>query len=244
MQPKRTGGFQPPTRRGPSADTGAKAQPASPDLASVVDHADQLDYPIEEIQRLLMVSRAQHDDALTEFIENGASAPNRDLRGVAQSERHQIGAPTLELLQAVHAQRDCEPRHAFRVHHARPEAVAHLTTPGSLIADFGVQSASIHLPNAKNWLLEHPNDATEKFIFVLDKDVPKKNVATGFLVDHLLVLPGEVLQVVEAQQRDGTTYVMLRQTGSTADRAVHSPFDGTVYERFAEKQARLASWLT
>lgn len=225
-----------------SSDVATIVRPSSPKLAEILDDHGKRAYPHMDIAKLLESSKAEHVQSIPEFVENGAAVPNGDLRKVSTTcDNHELQSSTVELLQDLHSQNDCEDRYAFRVQYARPEAVARLTTPGTHIADFGIQSASIHLPNAEDWRLERPVDASKKFIFVLDKDVPKKNIATGFLVDHLVVLPGQILKVGESVERAGTIYVMLKAAHQHVDQPIYSPFDGKECPNFSDKTAYLAS---
>ncbi|MDR6534609.1 hypothetical protein J2739_000369 [Variovorax soli] len=148
------------------------------------------------------------------------------------------------MLRDLYLQTSCEEQYAFRLYFARPEVSEKLTTPGTRIADFGVQSASIHLPHAENWQLEHPTEATEKFIFVLDKNVPKQNISTGFLPDLVAVMPGEVLEVSDVAELPGTTYIMLKAVQMQSDQPVYSPFDGTAYVNLSAKKDYLTSFQT
>jgi hypothetical protein len=216
-------------------------QPSSPKLSEVLDDHGKQAYPYMAIAHLLKSSKAEHVQSIPDFVENGACIPNGDLRKIATCDNHELKNSTIELLQDLHSQIDCEDRYAFRVLYARPEAVMRLTTPGTHIADLGIQSASIYLPNAEDWQLERPFDASKKFIFVLDKDVPKKNIATGFLGDHVVVLPGQVLEVGESVERAGTTYVMLKAPQQHVDQPIYNPFNGMECPSFSDKVAYLAS---
>lgn len=187
-------------------------------------------------------SVAEHASAIPEFVENGAAEPNNDLRLLVTQDGHMISGSTAELLKELHQQSDWNGQCAYRVFHACPEAAARLTTPGTCIADLGVQSASIHLPHAQQWQLEHPARASQRFIFVLAGDVPKKNIATGFLLDHVVVLPATLLEVAECTQRQDATYVLLKAAQPQEHQAIYSPFDGQAYESFARAKDLLKAF--
>ncbi|NIM40309.1 MAG: hypothetical protein GTN84_03655 [Hydrogenophaga sp.] len=210
-------------------------------MTELLDDHGKRGYPHTDIAHLLKSSKAEHVQSIPEFVENGAAVPNGDLRKVAKCDDHRLQSSTVELLEDLRSQCDCDNQYAFRVQYVRPEAVTRLTTPGTHIADLGIQSASIHLPNAEDWQLERPVDASKKFIFVLGKDVPKKNIATGFLVDHVVVLPGQILEIGDSVERAGTTYVMLKAAHQQVDQPIYNPFDGMECSNFADKTAYLAS---
>jgi hypothetical protein len=157
---------------------------------------------------------------------------------------HQISAPTARLLRELHGQEGYENEPAFRVYYARPEAREKLITRGTRIADVGIQSASIFFVNAENWSgkLHHPGEAIQKFVFVLDKNVPKKNISTRFLLDHVAIMPGEILEVSDVAELPDTTCIMLKGAPMQTEQPVFSPFDGTEYVNFSAKKDYLASF--
>lgn len=220
------------------------AAPPAATLSDILNHPDLRKFSASKLLKLAQSSRAEMADSIDEFVENGAKAPNSDLRKVAELDLHQISAPTAQLLRELHGQEDYQNELAFRVYYARPEAKEKLMTRGTCIADFGIQSASIFFINAENWSgkLEHPGEAIQKFVFVLDKDVPKKNVSIGFLPDHVTIMPCEILQVSDVAELPDTTYVMLKAAPVHIDQPVFSPFDGTEYVNFSAKKDYLASF--
>jgi hypothetical protein len=195
----------------------------------------------EKLTNLICASKAESSGSIEEYAENGAKISNADLRKIATENSHKISGDSALLLKDLRAQNNCEATIAFRLHYAKPECVQLLTTPGTLVADFGVTSANIHLKNAEDWLLSHPDDATEKIIIVLGPNVPKKNISIGFLMDHVAVLPGEVLKVSDCVKEGGLIYVLLEEANdSPPHEPVYSPFDGTAYSDFYAKKAALS----
>ena len=224
------------------SSAGEASPPSSPALHDILNDPHNQDISIENLKSLIKTSKAEHSLSIPDFVENGARAPNSDLRKVATLDSHNINKDTEDLLRDLYSQDDCKDRYAFRLYHARPEVAGKLSAPGTRIADFGVQSASIHLSNAENWVLDHPAEGTKRIIFVLDKNVPKKNISTNFLVDHVVVLPGEVLEISDCEERAGTTYVMLKAAGMQVDQPVYSSFDGSEYVNFHDKKAYFESF--
>ena len=218
--------------------------PPAPTLSDILSHPDLREFSISKLHRLAQLSRTDMADSIDEFVEDGAEAPNCDLRKVAELDSHQISAPTARLLRELHGQESYENELAFRVYHASPAARERLTTRGTRIADLGIQSANIFFVNAENWngKLSHPVEAIQKFIFVFDKDVPKKNLSTGFLMDHVAIMPGEILEVSDVDERPDATYIMLKGVPMQAEQPVFSPFDGTEYVNFSAKKDYLASF--
>jgi hypothetical protein len=218
--------------------------PPASTLREILSNPDLREFSVDKLHKLIQSSSAERADSIGEFVENGAEAPNSDLRKIAELESHQISADTGELLRDLHGQKSYENELAFRVYHASPAARERLTTRGTRIADLGIQSANIFFVNAENWngKLSHPVEAIQKFIFVFDKDVPKKNLSTGFLMDHVAIMPGEILEVSDVDERPDATYIMLKGVPMQAEQPVFSPFDGTEYVNFSAKKDYLASF--
>lgn len=210
-------------------------------LAAILGSPSQRVFPAQALQCLARESQAEDTAFIREFVENSAAEPNCDLRLLTTQDVCKITASTAALLQELHGQADCDGRLAYRTLYACPEATFRLTTPGTCIADFGVQSASIHLPHAENWKLEHPDQASEKFILVIAEDVPKKNISTDFLLDHVVILPGTVLEVVEFEKRQDATYVLLQAAPHDLPATIYSSFDGKAIENFSRAKDFLSS---
>jgi len=214
-----------------------------PRLADILDDPKRREWPEQAIKELLKTSEAERSQEIADYTEDGASEPKKELRCAAKANGYKISESTTQLLRDLYQQKDYQ-GYAFRLFYARPEVADKVFTPGTRVADFATQSASIHLGHAHEWMklgVEHEAKATQAIILVFDTKVPKKNIASGFLMDHVLVMPGEVFEVSEKEERPDAIYVMLKHVQLQDHEPVYSSFDGTELVDFHDKKAHLDS---
>ncbi|HEY0288084.1 MAG TPA: hypothetical protein VGC62_13895 [Pseudomonas sp.] len=91
---------------------------------------------------------------------------------------------------------------AFRAAHISLSAFGRLQSKiGTIFADRGVQSASVSRFNATEWaadmfVTQHASDNTKAIFLIYDRSVPKKNMFTNFLGDHVGIAPQTLLQLM------------------------------------------------
>ncbi len=85
---------------------------------------------------------------------------------------------------------------------------------GDVIADKGFMSASALAGNSIGWKDSWSRNIVETkgehIIMVFDKNIPKKNAGTGFLVDHILIKPRTPLKVVSIMIATDTKGIPVR----------------------------------
>lgn len=85
---------------------------------------------------------------------------------------------------------------------------------GTIFADRGIQSASVNQANASRWSIDNfvtqfkgPNDHSIFMIF--DASIPKKNMFTNFLGDHVGIGPETPLQLMAFKTVDHVNYALF-----------------------------------
>lgn len=104
---------------------------------------------------------------------------------------------------------------------------------GKVFQDPGVQSASTTLQGLVDldvWAKTKPDKekgAIQPVVYVFDESVPKMNVATKKMPDHLAIGPNEFMKVMDVKEREGTLFVYLSSPTAKPKRVNHI-FDGEI----------------
>ncbi|MEJ5059171.1 MULTISPECIES: RHS repeat domain-containing protein [unclassified Pseudomonas] len=198
------------------------------------------------IVQLLETSQAADFQSINDFIEAGQGHPNRDLRKLANSKSLRLKDSTTELINELHKLGAMEEKLiAYRSIKTTEMGIAELQKKGNLVTDLGIQSASVTRKNAEDWGSGWAKDASKvprDVMIIFGADVPKTNLATGFLIDHVAILPAEKLEVADSELKDGKLYVLLTKPTSANDiNTVFTIFDGTIINNLSEIQSFLRS---
>jgi hypothetical protein len=83
--------------------------------------------------------------------------------------------------------------------------------PGTIFADKGIQSASISPLNASRWsdddyIIQSANPDDRAIFMIFDPSIPKKNMFTSFLGDHVGIAPETPLQLMAFKTVDNVNY--------------------------------------
>jgi hypothetical protein len=101
---------------------------------------------------------------------------------------------------------------AFRVTHVSAAGLQRLKSRlGLNFSDKGVQSASVSRFNAAAWsqeqfITQHATPDNQLVFMVFDKSVPKKNLFSHLLGDHVGVAPGTPMQLTASQETAGHSF--------------------------------------
>ncbi|NWE23672.1 hypothetical protein [Pseudomonas sp. P7548] len=80
------------------------------------------------------------------------------------------------------------------------------------------------------WAQTEPNKekgTTQKVVYVFDESVPKMNLSTKKMPDHLAIGPNEFMKVMAVKESDGTLFVYL-SSPTTKPKIVNHIFDGEI----------------
>jgi hypothetical protein len=242
----------PPLAERPSAIFSRPAPPETWRLDRIISQADPDPQRLRGIhQKLLDSSDAEDHPALTDYIEQGHAAPNADLRQLETNPQHQLSDDTTELLGSFKKMTWMSAKSfMYRSIKVQPAGLEGLKEKGRWVADLGVQSATVTKRSAMNWGKAWAGDAssaTENVMFVFSMDIPRINLASGLFADHVAVLPGEKLEVVESitatKNNQEMTYVLLgKPADSVPQRPVHSLFTGEIISTYADTAKRLKAY--
>lgn len=108
---------------------------------------------------------------------------------------------------------------AFRVSHVSSASLQRLKGKiGLIYADKGVQSASVSRFNATRWsentfVTQHATADNHLIFMIFDKSIPKKNMFSPLLGDHVGITPGTPMQLTAIREVDGKffTYFSMPQ---------------------------------
>ncbi|WP_157861794.1 hypothetical protein [Erwinia tasmaniensis] len=163
----------------------------------------------EELQRavdtLEYLSQEMTDSpALADFTEAGNEGINQYLRYAKGDYSSQVA----ELMNEYEKLKDYE-GFSYRVM-TMPAARIELLTVGNIVLDKGFASSSAIFNNAKEWLADkyiRKSKRNKYIVIVYGKEIRKKIAGTSLLTDHILISPGEKLNICAKSEVDGVTYL-------------------------------------
>lgn len=186
-----------------------------------------------ELVSLMNGSKAEQFQSMSHYTEAGSDEINSVLR--TQTDPGAYPKNVKDFLSDLKQQADYEGM-AYRYSYISPEGAKKLKSGvGKVFRDPGVQSASIQPTNVKEWGTWAKSDEVTKgsqpVIYAFDEYVPKKNLASGTLPDHVAVPPDASLEVVATKEKDGILYVYLTAPAKMPKQR-YNLFDGTVARPF------------
>lgn len=181
-----------------------------------------------ELTRLAQSSKAESFQSLTEYTEAGSDEINNTLR--TQVDPSQYPPNVKEFLSDLAEQADYDGK-GYRYAFVTSEGANKLKNGvGAVFRDAGVQSASSQPFNAKDWgVWAEGTIATrdkQAVIYVFDESIPKKNLSTGILLDHIAVEPDTSLEVRATQEQNGILYVYFDSPTEVPEQR-YNLFDGS-----------------
>ncbi|WP_460383482.1 dermonecrotic toxin domain-containing protein [Pseudomonas amygdali] len=177
------------------------AWPASLEEAS---SAERLKFEADYLA-LSKASNAESFSEIAAYTEGGSAAINPVLRNGMRN------ATTSRFLRQFYK---LKPWHgtAFGSTYVSSEGVACLEREiGAVFTDNGVQSASVSRANASRWsqdgfVSSNANSENHPVFFIFAPNVPKKNMFTGFLGDHVAIPPGTRVQLGATTRVNGQLF--------------------------------------
>ena len=177
---------------------------------------------LDEPRFLTLAQRAKAElyPELLDYIEGGSGQINRLLRSGTRTPQTQA------FLNQFYRLREWK-GDAFRAVHVTEEGLKQLRSElGAVFVDAGVQSASISRANAVRWSLDsfvtdQAPSGTHPVFLIFAPSVPKKNLFSGFLADHVGIPPGTRLQLSAFREVNGQSFAYF----TAPDRIVYETFD-------------------
>ncbi|GAB7530673.1 hypothetical protein PS3A_30840 [Pseudomonas sp. 3A(2025)] len=158
--------------------------------------------------RYMALARSSNTEDLThitDYCEGGSSPFNSLLRSQRQSAELKLFLNDFYRLHACSEQ-------AYRATNISRAGLQRLQDNlGGLFADHGVQSASLNRVNATLWsvdpiITQHANPDTLPIYMIFDACIPKKNLFTTFLGDHVAIAPDTPLQLLAIREVEQQWY--------------------------------------
>ncbi len=171
-------------------------------------------------------AKAELYPELLDYIEGGSAEINRLLRSGARTPQVRT------FLNQFHCLRSWK-GDAFRAMHVTDESLQQLRRElGAVFVDAGVQSASISRGNAVRWSLDRfvsdqAASNTHPVFLIFAPSVPKKNMFSDFLADHVAIPPGTRLQLRAFHEVNGQAFAYF----TAPDKLVYETFDLFTGER-------------
>ncbi|KTB76649.1 hypothetical protein AO070_23505 [Pseudomonas syringae pv. syringae PD2766] len=154
---------------------------------------------------LAKTSNAENFSEIVAYVEGGSMDINPLLRSGVRN------ATTRKFLRQFHKLKAWEGT-AFRATYVSSDGVACLEREvGAVFTDNGVQSASVSRANASRWsqdgfVSRNANAENHPVFFIYAPGVPKKNMFTGFLGDHVAIPPGTYVQLGATKRINGQLF--------------------------------------
>lgn len=183
----------------------------------------------DQMTSLIQQSRAEDSQIMTDYIEAGSKRINSRLR--KQQDSTKYSRRVKEFMTDFSSQADYHGP-AYRYTYVSPAGKEALKSGvGKVFRGPAVQSSSTHPANVKGWSTwAEDNPLTQNnppAIYVFDESVPKKNLSSGFLLDHVAVPPDTSLKVLATKEQDGILYVYFGAPTETPTER-YNLFDGSV----------------
>jgi hypothetical protein len=150
------------------------------------------------------------------YCEAGSEDINRLLRASVNN------AVTRQFLRQFYQLNDYQGV-AFRVTHVSTAGLQRLkSTLGLSFCDGGVQSASVSRFNAAQWsqspfISQHATPDNHLVFLLFDATIPKKNLFSHLLGDHVGVAPGTPMQLIATQETGGKSFLYFTSPQELGD---------------------------
>lgn len=163
----------------------------------------------DSLQKLSAESKAQNSKSIVEYVDKDVDQLNNALR--TEFDDNNYPDAIKKFLSDFKLQANYEGQ-AYRFVYVKPEGAEALKNGlGKVFRDRGIQSSSTQASNVKgwdNWGAEQiPSSDRKAAIFVFDEYVPKKNISTSQLKDHVAIPPNTSLEVRATREDNGLLYI-------------------------------------
>lgn len=211
-----------------------KYRQARAELDTVIAQHNALSAPVTEqetqaftrvLVALIEGSNAEDFEGVETYIHADSDVVNRPLRSGNTT-------PELEAFLAEFNQLNAYEGKAYRSAFVTKDGAKRIKNGvGKVFQDFGVQSASVTVRNSAEWegwaktAVKGRSDETHPVVFVFDESIPKKNVSTEFLMDHVAVGAGENMKVLAYEEHNGKLFVYLSRPSEAPDH-LYNIYDG------------------
>ncbi|OKO47992.1 hypothetical protein BMH52_13605 [Pseudomonas sp. BTN1] len=187
----------------------------------------------QSLEDLINGSKAEHSQALGKYTEGGSAEINSELR--AKSDPNEYSEELKKLLSDLDNQADYRGP-AFRYSYVSAEGAKKLKAGvGKVFRGPAIQSSSSQPSNVKGWSTWAKDDPltqnNQPVIYIFNESIPKKNLSSGFLVDHVAIKPNVSLEVLATKEKDGILYVYF-DAPTKVPKERYNLYDGSVARPF------------
>lgn len=182
---------------------------------------------INTMVKLMGESNAEDFDLIENYSHAGSDFVNVPLRAGVRT-------PELEQFLVEFNQLNPYEGKAYRSAFITAEGAKRIKdSVGKIFHDPGVQSASATIRNSVEWegwakgMVKGKGHATQQVVYVFDESVPKMNLSTSLLKDHVAIGPGEFMKVMAVKEQEGKLFVYISSPTKTPNQ-VFNIFDGEV----------------
>ena len=185
-----------------------------PTSAEQVGAAEKSAYETDYLA-MAQTANTEYLPEVLDYCEGGSAEVNSALRSGQSTPQTRL---FLEEFYRLHEYRSM----AFRATHVSLNGLQRLKSGvGLVFVDPGIQSASISRWGAQQWsvdkfVTQHASPYTKAVFVIFDTTVPKKNLFTSFLGDHVAIAPSVPLQLMSVREVDTNVYLYV-------SRAMHVP---------------------
>ncbi|QUW65035.1 hypothetical protein KFQ04_21770 [Pseudomonas synxantha] len=198
-------------------------------------HADMAlpvkEHEVEQFTKTLVTLMGESNAGEFEWIETYTHADSDFVNGPLRAGKT---TPELEAFLGEFNQLNPYEGKAYRSAFVTDEGAKRLKDGvGKVFQDLGVQSASATVRNSAEWegwakgAAKQRTHATQQVVYVFDESVPKMNMSTDFLKDHVAIGAGKVLQVLAFKEQGQKLFVYLASP-SKIPKHVYNLFDGKI----------------
>ncbi|WP_411389156.1 hypothetical protein [Pseudomonas sp. MPB23] len=211
-----------------------KYRDARKELAAVVEKHNhsgdalteqQKDEFTQTLTKLIGESNADNFEHVGTYIHADSDFVNQPLRANRRT-------PELEEFLREFDQLKPYEGKAYRSAYVTPEGASRIKNGvGKVFKDPGVQSASATAHNSVEWegwakgVAKGHGDATQQVVYVFDESIPKKNLSTSFLKDHVAIGAGQPMKVMAVQEQGGKLFVYF-SAPSEVPGHIYNIYDG------------------
>jgi len=189
------------------------------------------EHEVEQFTKTLVTLMGESNAGEFEWIETYTHADSDFVNGPLRAGKT---TPELEAFLGEFNQLNPYEGKAYRSAFVTDEGAKRLKDGvGKVFQDPGVQSASATVRNSAEWegwakgAAKQRTHATQQVVYVFDESVPKKNMSTDFLKDHVAIGAGKVLQVLALKEQGQKLFVYLASP-SKIPKHVYNLFDGKI----------------
>ncbi|WP_073525529.1 hypothetical protein [Pseudomonas fluorescens] len=205
---------------------------------------EELDAVVEQHANMALPAKEEEVERFTETMTKLIGESNADDFGLIETYTHADSdfvngplragksTPELEAFLLEFNQLNAYEGKAYRSAFVTAEGAKRIKeNVGKVFQDSGVQSASATVRNSAEWegwakgAAKQRTSAAQQVVYVFDESIPKKNLSTDFLKDHVAIGAGEFMKVLAFKEQGEKLFVYV-SSPSKLPKHIYNVFDG------------------